>query len=375
MNLQEMLTHLNLPTENPSDQDLEILKQWCRENVSCDVTYTGDLSYEYKHYGQLATQFQNFILTQPINTTLITQEMSDLGQINCIQYAAKEGYHRYIEKLMINAAAINQASTASNMTALHLAARFGHLHTVMVLLEKGADPTLMDKNNDFPIMHCFMYPLKSQDKSVREQIFYLLNDKTPNLYTSYTNNAGNSLFHALARKGFTALLDDALNINPDGASCINLDENQPINLAIRNAHETKDVQALLLNQKPSIAAIRNKQGDYLLHDAASYVQDESLIGAYISAHIQAELSLNVINDREYTALMLAAKAKNRNMIVALIQRGADPTYKNKLGENILNCAYQTPEDKAWCEWIIQQAPELDNHQISVLISQNEKLTF
>lgn len=370
MVLQEMFKQLKLPSHNPSAENLEALKSWCETNVSRDIQFSGDLQYQYDNYAQLATQYLTF---KEVVATQITQEMPSLGQMNSIQFAATHGYDRYIEQLSVSSAAINQSTTTSSITALHLAARHGHLHAVISLLEKGADPTLMDKNNDLPIMHCLMLSLKSRDRITRERIFHLLNKNIPNLYT-HVNTTGNNLLHVLAKNGFTALLAEALKMNPDGVTQMDQDGYQPINLAIRNAHETKEVQELLLSQQPHLVIISNKRGDLPLHDAARYIQDKSLVQAFIKTHTTAGLSLDITNTRDETPLMLAAKAKNRPMIEHLIQQGADPTYKSALGKNVLDYAYQTPEDKAFCEWILEKSPQLDHHQLDELMSHDIRLT-
>jgi ankyrin repeat protein len=370
MNIHDMLKTLELPSKHPSSQNLTVLKLWCEENISRDVAFTGSLAHQYNDYAQLAASYQTF---KEIVATDLTQEMTALGQINGIQFAAIHGYDRVIEHLTVDSIAINQATKPSNMTALHFAAGYGHLHTVNNLLKKGADPTLRDNNNDYPAMHCLMLSIKSRDRVTRERIFHLLNKNMPELYT-HTNTAGNNIFHLLAQNGFTRLLEEALKINPYGACQINQDGNQPINLAIRSARETINVQMLLLSQQPSIAQIHNMEGNLPLHDAAQYIQDEILIQAYIEAHIKVGLSLDLTNTHDETPLMLAVKAKNLNFIEMLLQNGADPTHRNALDQNILDCAYQISEDKLLCEWILEKAPQLDRHQLGRLIAQGKKLT-
>ena len=67
-----------------------------------------------------------------------------------LHYAAGYGYERIIKLLVSHKADVNSRSKIEG-TPLHCASQEGHLASVVILLQAGADPLLPDRNGSFPI--------------------------------------------------------------------------------------------------------------------------------------------------------------------------------------------------------------------------------
>ncbi len=79
-------------------------------------------------------------------------DVSALAQsdFTALHYAARDGHLRAAELLLAHGADTN-AQTASGQTPLHLAVRRGHDEIVALLMEKGADATVKDRSGKTPL--------------------------------------------------------------------------------------------------------------------------------------------------------------------------------------------------------------------------------
>lgn len=72
-----------------------------------------------------------------------------------LEDAALKGFDPIVDMLLMNGARANQANTASGTTALYAAASSGHLSTVKMLLDRGANPSLCGNNRKTPYQTAF----------------------------------------------------------------------------------------------------------------------------------------------------------------------------------------------------------------------------
>ena len=159
MTYEQLFKELQLDLLNDTMR-LNALKTWCHQHLSRDIHYTGEASYS--RYVELARAFlDRFIPSTQVNSTEIK---ADLDNLTPIQYAAYRGFDRFIESSTpISEVQLNQGN-ASDMTPLHLAAQGGHVHTVAVLLAKGADLTKKNKLAELPIHAALAIPLSHSEQ-------------------------------------------------------------------------------------------------------------------------------------------------------------------------------------------------------------------
>ena len=278
---------------------LNVLKDWCREHISRDINYTGELSYSL--YLQLAEEFlDRFIPYTQAHPTVITAEMDNLTPV---QYAAYRGFDRFLESSKhISEDQLNKGN-ASNMTPLHLAGQLGHVYTVDVLLAKGADPTKKNAREEIPLHVALAIPFSCTDqfKANKETIFRKLWQSNP-ITLAYKDREGNTVIHRMASHGYDQLISDVLDAYTEGALQFNNYGHYPIHSAILN-NQINCAKRLL--SIPTVATLADTEKRVAIHYAALYGNQEMMELCY-----EVTDNLNIGDTAGKTALMLANEAGN-----------------------------------------------------------------
>ena len=309
MKFETLFKELQLDLLNDAMR-LNALKDWCSEHISRDIHYTGEASYS--RYVQLAQEFLDlFIPSTQVNSTVIKAELDNLTPI---QYAAYRGFDRFIESS--NHISENQLNEghASKMTPLHLAGQLGHVHTVEVLLAKGADPTKKNELEEIPLHVALAISLSYTDqlKANKETISRKLWQSNPSTL-AYKDREGNTAIHIMAYHGYDQLISDVLDSYPEGALKFNNYGHYPIHSAILNKQINCAKHLLSI---PHVATLADAEYRVAIHYAALYGNKEMM-----ELWCEVTDDLNISDTEGKTALMLANEAGNHEAEEVLAAHG------------------------------------------------------
>ena len=309
MTYEQLFKELQLDLLNDTMR-LNALKTWCHQHLSRDIHYTGEASYS--RYVELARAFlDRFIPSTQVNSTEIK---ADLDNLTPIQYAAYRGFDRFIESSTpISEVQLNQGN-ASDMTPLHLAAQGGHVHTVAVLLAKGADLTKKNKLAELPIHAALAIPLSHSEQLKKNKaiIFRKLWQSNPSTL-AYKNYEGDTVLHSMAYHGYDQLIHDVLDSYPEGAFMFNNYGHYPIHAAILNNQITCAKSLLSI---PNVATLADSKYRVALHYAALYGSKEIM-----ELCCEVTDDLNICDTEGKTALILANEADNHDAQEVLAAHG------------------------------------------------------
>lgn len=87
----------------------------------------------------------------------------DSAGYTALHYAARAGHLNACQMLIDAGANINAVTRAGRATALHRATKQGHTQIISLLLEHGADPNITDADGKTPIF----YSVSQSDNSVK----------------------------------------------------------------------------------------------------------------------------------------------------------------------------------------------------------------
>ncbi|WP_133128698.1 ankyrin repeat domain-containing protein [Legionella nagasakiensis] len=208
---------------------------------------------------------------------------------------------------------INQA-TKSGSTALHLAATYGHRNIVEFLVNQGIDINQMG-HNGFTALHCAV------THGHRELVEYVVAQDGVDI--NRPDAKGRSALHFAVRAGDLELVQYLLAHGAD----VNHSDNDGIT-ALHLAAQLGNndiVQTLITQEGIAIDAIENEFGYTPLHIAAEENHEDVLIGL-----LNAGADKEQQNESGYTPLQLALQRGNEAAVRSLLDHGADP---NNRGNN------------------------------------------
>ncbi len=256
-----------------------------------------------------------------------TQALINLGaDVNAVAQATPE----YLEKLalMIEAGTVEDNDPhVDGVTAVHVAAQGGHLDTVNILVEAGADVTILDDEDRSPLL----LAVKGNYGDVA--IALVKGGADPN--TPYVDDDGvshNLLFDSLVVENdeFAALLVES------GADIYHEDEHKVTTLLQASHRGMNDVAKALLS--------KNTKAEWV--NSASDESITALIAASSEGHLEIVKMLIDGNadvsakDKDETSSLMAAAARGHTDIVeALLKAGANVNDQNVDGHTALMFAY------------------------------------
>lgn len=342
-----------------NDDKFDALKVWCHNNVATDAHFTGSLAEQHAEYLSLAKDYlDNFMVQQPAS---LGHTSPSFNGMTTLQYAAKQGYDHYIANVSRIAPEIINQTTVSGMTPLHLAAANGHLRFVKKLLKRGANATLINKNNDEPpIFSALVVPVLHDEHLLarKEYIFNLLINAAPKCLARQ-NKSGDTVLHLMAANGFTRLLANVIKQQPQALCISNNRTLYPIHTAVLN-RQYEIIDLLLKN--PLVVAQVDSQQRNALHFAAQYGGQDIL-----QRCCDVFTNIDILDGEHNTPLMLATQANNTESINTLLKHGADIEATDRHGNTILHLAVDKM-DEDLIHWI------MNNTEININLPNDEGKT-
>lgn len=339
---QALCQELELTDTFVSEEGLTKIRQWCFKHISQDMRYDGSPEEQYVNYYHDAQKYFEFLFQIPPD---LSKPIPAFDNLNAIQYASSQGYHYFLAEHAIKAN-VNQ-STPYLMTPLHIAATSGHFQTVEILLEKGADPLALNRQQEPPVFRALFLPILHREDSIKQKklIFNLLAIKAPDTINKITSDGDNILHLIAIHQVFANLMNLVIHKNPELPFKFNHHGLYPIHMAILN-HSSEAVETLM--QIPGMSEVKAPEGRYPLHFAARN-KNPFMIKACLKANPNL---IDTLDRTGKTSLLLAAEVGNLAGVAALIESGANYTIKDFNDWGIADYAIHDKHPKLK-DWLIK----------------------
>lgn len=302
--LSQLCKELNIPKANPTPEEISRIEQWCLNHIS-----ETRINRTYEEYLDYAGQYLDVFLPHvPEDKSVM---LPIFNNMSTIQFAAFHGYDRFLKGTDITSYALNQP-TVMGMTPLHLCATNGYVHAVNILLDKGASPLMLNKNNKLPIQCALFTPMLIDDgfKSRKTAIFKRLLAAAPDTISAQ-DNEGDTVAHAMAAHGYNVLMSDVIKNHTSLIFTPNHFRKYPIHTAILNRQTNL---ALALLEIDGVSSLKDSHEQTALHYAAQ--EGELPIVHWFIAHKPGDVSQI---DRNGKLAVFYAERASHNEIMELLQ--------------------------------------------------------
>lgn len=286
---------------------------------------------------QPATAAEMLTSSVPWSSPLNTVCVDSTGR-RPLHYAAAEGFSNVVQLLVAKAADANYQDNAG-CSALILAAKSGHESVVRILVDGGCDVNVIDNEHRTPLF----YAAQSGLKEAVERLIQAGAD--PDLKGSEPS----PLIQA-AKGGFAAIVQILVS---RGAGINHRDSQGKTALMCAAQGGHVDIMKVLLGQGAS-GRIEDVSGDSALTIAAWH------------GHLEAVRVLLPVSDIEHrerdegmTALHLAIAKDSKDIVVALLEAGAEVNALDSKGNNCLLTAMIHTGGSEIVSVILHQCPLLD----------------
>uniref|UniRef100_A0A8D2IGS8 Ankyrin repeat domain-containing protein 16 n=1 Tax=Varanus komodoensis TaxID=61221 RepID=A0A8D2IGS8_VARKO len=253
-------------------------------------------------------------------------EAASMGHTDCVLY-------------LLNRGAAVDCLKKADWTPLMMACTRRNLEVIQVLVQRGANPLLKNKDG----WNCFHIASREGDPRV---VRYLL-DVSPSIWDTESKIKRTPLHTAVmhGRLEVVEVLLDRCRYEPDSKDKCGV---TPFMDAVQNGHLA--VARLLLDKHKASCSARDALGAQPLHQAAVTAQDDAL------RFLVSDLGVNVnaaATSLQLTALHYAAKEGHAGTIKTLLSLGADLNAKDGKNRTALHmaCARQNAE----CVQLLLQA--------------------
>nr|XP_042905260.1 uncharacterized protein LOC107454385 [Parasteatoda tepidariorum] len=234
-----------------------------------------------------------------------------------LHLAAKHGHKNVIEYFLNLGLDFNERNK-KGWQPLHYAARKGAVDIVSLLVEKGADYDEMFGRVAKPLH------VAAQNGHVEVIKTFIELGQDPNSFEP----GNNTPLHKAAEKGTISVINFLVEKGAD-SHIINSKGEKPIHIAAR--HGNKEVVDLFLNMGISVDE-KSKDDWTPMHYSITYHQLE-LVKYLVNR--EAKPSLDIKNIEGETPLHLAYKNKRTDIMIMLLEAGANPDIKDNGGRTFL----------------------------------------
>lgn len=276
------------------------------------------------------SDFQSVFLRIQRYHTLI-QEMNKLGKQDLIpQLLEAEDVEASLSNLLAQ-------KDSNGNSILHLAALNGRTELVKWLIDRGMDPTDINKNGD-SILH--LAALNGRTELVK----WLIKEKR--IYPDNTNRQGNTALQLAAYGGHTELVKWLITEGKAHSSPKNRNGDSLLHMAAASG-QIELVRWLIQDQHMTPNDF-NKDYDSLLHIAARYGHTDLV--KFLVDDVKVHNYMNKYGD---AALHAAAQSGNIELVKWLIDIGMNPSYRNTNGDSILHFAAYYGH-QGLVQWLIEE---------------------
>ncbi|XP_067653211.1 serine/threonine-protein phosphatase 6 regulatory ankyrin repeat subunit B-like [Haliotis asinina] len=272
-----------------------------------------------------------------------------------ILHLACEGTNVEIVKRILRLHIVDINCRFNEMTPLLLAVKYQPRNVFQLLLESGADPSLVNRDGDNALHLACM----RGDEEIVKQVLKLhsLNincrgskGRTPLLlaaeYDSYNvfelllesgadpsavNRNGDNILHVACKLDREEIVKHVLKLHTLDINCRGDKGKTP--LLVSAEYSTYGVFKLLLKGGANLSAVDN-DGNSILH-FASMGENEEIVKHILKLHV---VDINCRGSKGMTPLLLAARQSTFGVFELLLDSGADPSVVNSDGDNVLHLA-------------------------------------
>lgn len=339
-------TNVHFEANYKNEEQLNTLINWCEDNISKDIYYSGDVSEQYNQYYALVQSYIEHFLPHVSNN--LTSPVSVFNGLNTLEYAVQCGYHIFLENLTVSPQILNSINK-NGMSLLHKSAVLGYFHTAEILLAKGANPYLLNRQNQNPIFQALFLPIEYSEHflAAKKNIFYTLVKCGADLLDTQ-DDMGDSPLHLMVQHDelielthFTMHQAPSLAFIKNKASCY------PIHTAVLNNQYTQGEFLLSFADVPDLEDAHQRNA---LHYAAQYGSKEM---------VQLCIKMSSIiekRDSEWnTPLLLAADYGNQKAMQVLLTHGADINTMDYKGFSVLHYAVNN-QNIPLTQWLLTVVP-------------------
>ncbi|XP_065345586.1 uncharacterized protein LOC135943106 [Cloeon dipterum] len=257
------------------------------------------------------TSCVRYLMTKDIDLSITVRGLS------CLHYAAQEDDLDALRKWVEAGGDLNVKDESDDSTALHWASKLGHLRFVQELLAHGADLEAVKDNGETALMLAC-----SSFHSNVETIDFLL---TKNADANVKDIKGMTALIHTSREGNLEALQKLLQHGAD----LTLKDVEGKN-AFHHAIRHFELVSFLLDQNGDLATEQTNDGSTALHLALK-TGDERVLQWIVTKNIDIDAS----NDEGETVLILACQRKKWTSVDMLLAKNPDVNRRDKRGRTPL----------------------------------------
>ncbi|AZL15206.1 ankyrin repeat domain-containing protein [Rickettsiales endosymbiont of Stachyamoeba lipophora] len=333
--LDQTITNNNSTPENIKLVEI-LLEQGADPTIANKYKYTAvSKANDYKKDGFLEPLLKHMASNHQKN---INQALDPFGN-TALHLAAKNGLLDSIKSLVVAGAqpniTNNEGRTALDLTITNNDSTPKNIKLVEILLEHGADPTIVNKYKYTAISKANDY---KKDGFLEPLLKHMASNHQKNI-NHVLDQFGNTALHLAAKNG---LLDSIKSLVVAGAqpNITNNEGNSPLLSTVSDYNISQNrlqaVKILLANGADPY--VFNKKGTSAL-SAATNFSSQYPYAKLILEHITNNDKININQEADNlgnTALHYAAKIEDFNLVKFLLEKGANPNITNIHGETALH---------------------------------------
>ncbi len=262
-------------------------------------------------------------------------EKRDKYRQTLLHSATRYGAFKVASLLLDRGADLNAKDESGN-TPLHLASIFRHNEIIDLLIHQKADVNILNAQGQAPLHLASLYGNPESIKSLLEA----------GIKINIRDTDGNTPLHIAVLYRHPENLDEILKVNPD-IDALNTEGYTPLHLGVQTPNNEKAIELLL--QHGADTKITDPSGRNALHiSVASY--QRGYIGFLTSKGIDINSRDNDGNTALHYPLISVLENKlylpySKEIVKILVEEGADPHIKNKVGKSPMDLAVESGENE------------------------------